>query len=165
MNEMPQLWWNPETKIATKKCTYKSCAVKIFTVVADSEEDAQEKFLAYFHKSASGYRSNADRLQSGCIDCRNHFIGKRIPNGKTKAQMFAEQGGKCLLCNKKCTDVDHAHESPWAGLSGGHIRGLLCARCNNRMQGVDNDPWLLKAIAYRDAFRAKFGRRLKIVRQ
>ena len=62
------------------------------------------------------------------------------------------QRGCCALCGKslvvpgstKSYHVDHNHDT-------GEVRGLLCARCNNFIGVIDNNPGILfKVISYLD---------------
>lgn len=62
-------------------------------------------------------------------------------------EMLCEQGGKCALCPKPATDVDHDHAT-------GKVRALLCARCNTWMQGVDDQEWLKKAVEYKSKYQS-----------
>ena len=66
-------------------------------------------------------------------------------------EMLEEQDNRCFICKKKFTadkrfQVDHNHET-------GEIRALLCVYCNTRMEVIDNEDWLKKAMKYRDSFR------------
>jgi len=63
--------------------------------------------------------------------------------------MMNDQSGLCLICNAEMTvgdrgnlavHVDHNHED-------GHVRGLLCARCNNGLGCFQDDPELMVAAA------------------
>lgn len=59
--------------------------------------------------------------------------------------LIAEQKGVCAICQRPCNSgkrlaVDHCH-------STGHIRGLLCLRCNLTIGGMQDDPVLLRAAA------------------
>lgn len=69
-------------------------------------------------------------------------------------RMMTEQGGVCLLCDQPETAknrhtglpmdlaVDHCH-------AGGHVRGLLCGKCNSALGGFrDNVETMKRAIAY-----------------
>jgi hypothetical protein len=60
-------------------------------------------------------------------------------------QMLDEQGGGCAICGNtpktRRLDVDHDHKT-------GHIRGLLCHRCNRALPTWINIAWLHKAILY-----------------
>lgn len=58
--------------------------------------------------------------------------------------MWAEQGGRCLICNRgnRSLHVDHCHETDV-------VRGLLCGPCNRALgQFGDNLEGLLKAVDY-----------------
>lgn len=56
-------------------------------------------------------------------------------------KMFAEQGGKCFLCNKeherRPLNVDHCHKT-------GEVRKLLCDKCNLALGLVDDSVELLE---------------------
>jgi hypothetical protein len=62
--------------------------------------------------------------------------------------MFAEQKGCCAICGQRETHiirgrklslaVDHCH-------SAGHVRGLLCSKCNTGLGSFRDDPVLLQA--------------------
>ena len=62
-------------------------------------------------------------------------------------QLHDSQNGLCAICKQperkyKYLAVDHDHNT-------GHIRGLLCASCNNVLGLVKDDPRILSsAIAY-----------------
>lgn len=83
---------------------------------------------------------------------KNPISGKLRVHGITKAQydgLFEKQGGCCAICGiheslagiKKLA-IDHCHTE-------GHVRGLLCARCNTGLgQFRDSKDLLAKAIEY-----------------
>jgi hypothetical protein len=60
-------------------------------------------------------------------------------------RMFAEQGGRCLVCDqKKRLVVDHCHAT-------GLVRGLLCHKCNlaiGVLETIMQDGFVDKAMAY-----------------
>lgn len=58
--------------------------------------------------------------------------------------ILAHQGYKCAICRKipqpgKHFHIDHEH--------GGHVRGLLCAYCNNRLVGRLKEHSLAQRLA------------------
>lgn len=61
-------------------------------------------------------------------------------------EMLEKQGGRCAICgcdptkNGQRLAVDHCHEQ-------GHIRGLLCTRCNLGIGYFDDDPQRSAAAA------------------
>lgn len=63
--------------------------------------------------------------------------------------MFAEQNGKCFLCDKseKVLHVDHCHIT-------GSLRKLLCRSCNLALGFLfDNTETLTKAVDYVERYR------------
>ena len=62
-------------------------------------------------------------------------------------EMFEQQNGVCAICKQSCITyrmlaVDHCHIT-------GHVRGLLCSRCNIGLgQFCDNIDYLNSAIEY-----------------
>jgi hypothetical protein len=59
--------------------------------------------------------------------------------------LFTQQGGVCAICGKPPTKyrlaVDHCHKT-------GQIRGLLCAKCNIGVVGLEDPEFARKALAY-----------------
>ncbi|MBU2249141.1 MAG: endonuclease VII domain-containing protein [Gammaproteobacteria bacterium] len=65
---------------------------------------------------------------------------------KQYAELFNKQNGACAICatapNWKRLAVDHNHDT-------GHVRGLLCAKCNRGIGLFSDDRTLLdRAIRY-----------------
>lgn len=58
-------------------------------------------------------------------------------------EVLKNQGGRCLLCNKKGRLViDHCHKT-------GKIRGVICASCNGTLQEQwESDDWRVKTLRY-----------------
>lgn len=58
-------------------------------------------------------------------------------------RMLQEQGGKCAICQEKDPAfIDHCHRL-------GHVRGLLCGRCNTLLgMAKDRPDFLQRAIEY-----------------
>jgi hypothetical protein len=59
--------------------------------------------------------------------------------------LVEQQDGLCLVCNVAPEEgerlvVDHCHKK-------GHVRGLLCQRCNRSIGSFQDDPDLLRAAA------------------
>jgi len=58
------------------------------------------------------------------------------------ASMMIAQDGKCAVCNgidNKALAVDHCHTE-------GHVRGLLCSRCNMTLGSVNDNIATLQAM-------------------
>jgi hypothetical protein len=72
--------------------------------------------------------------------------------GEQYMALLAAQDGKCFICEKapksKRLAVDHDHDIPLG--EPGHVRGLLCRRCNHRLLGSAHDATriLYRAIEY-----------------
>lgn len=92
-----------------------------------------------------------------CKQCHADLQGFRSPvDGFTEEdfnKLLAEQNGLCKICGKKETminksgrlsrlSIDHCHEN-------GHVRGLLCGRCNKGLGSFfDNITIMESAIKY-----------------
>lgn len=113
---------------------------------------------------ASGYR---DGRRGQCNPCRTKKQTERLranPDKRRNSQqirtndlrqryglsvddysrMKAAQGGRCRICDRPSSPlvVDHCHES-------GHVRGLLCRRCNFALGAVgDNLDGIARFVAY-----------------
>lgn len=95
------------------------------------------------------------------LKCANKFNPSRVWNDKNRDQkyrihygitldqyneMFAEQEGRCKICNthqtelKKKLHVDHNHET-------GVIRGLLCQACNHALGLFKEDSNIVKSAS------------------
>ncbi len=73
------------------------------------------------------------------------YIGGDRNKAKVRALLMREQGGKCAAC--ACvlepgyrTNIDHCH-------GAGHVRSLLCQRCNTALGLCREDPAWLRALA------------------
>jgi len=61
-------------------------------------------------------------------------------------RMLDEQAGVCAICSESCATgqrlaVDHDHTT-------GKARGLLCRRCNTKLESLENLEWRRKAEQY-----------------
>lgn len=72
--------------------------------------------------------------------------------GVSRAQyeeMLANQDGRCAICGRSFAEinqqrrpgVDHCHVT-------GKVRGILCSRCNVRLQSIEDQPWRKAAETY-----------------
>ncbi len=61
-------------------------------------------------------------------------------------EMFEKQGGRCAICRSdepgwsKGWHVDHCHQK-------GHVRGVLCHKCNLMIGLASDNPDTLRAAA------------------
>lgn len=84
--------------------------------------------------------------QQYCLGCipndtaRGRFTSKGITQ-KTWDQLYFLQNGKCALCEREPTDVDHDHVSLI-------VRGLLCGGCNQALNRLERIGWAERATVY-----------------
>lgn len=133
--------------IWTKSCSRCQTELK---VIGTTWNEARNNFIAIHFEQAGGGTKTIDQMQSQCRSCRSDRN-----NGRTshlhRDDMLIDQDGKCYLCEKPISfphnaRVDHCHKT-------GATRKIICGGCNIRMGGIDDDEWLVKAIAYRDLHR------------
>ena len=100
------------------------------------------------------YHQDLDKKDIHHLRARKHAL-KKFYNITLEDydRMFKEQGGVCLICNKKETlhkrkylCIDHNHDT-------GEVRGLLCSNCNRGLGSFKDSKNLLKgAIIYLDRY-------------
>jgi hypothetical protein len=100
----------------------------------------EEKPLSEFNKQ------NKNKLQSHCRLCERYrqlLINHGITSLKYE-EMLSAQDGVCYFCKGGCfkgyLSVDHDHAT-------GEVRWLLCSKCNVTLGNVNDDPYLLRAMA------------------
>ena len=109
------------------------------------------KPLLSFPAGSTRAASGAEYRSHTCRECtkRNARITAEFRRNGGYARMYAEQGGKCVICPKHCPPtgsayeilhVDHDHAT-------GLVRGLLCMSCNQTLGKVCDDVSLLLAMA------------------
>ncbi len=139
-----------QARLAHRKAKYSSIHTDQFYEAASTagarkicSACKQESHVDHFNKlkaSKSGFNSWCKQCMKARINKgseKNRYLKRTY--GIDLAQyeaMLKKQNGGCAICGKKCTTgkslaVDHCHKA-------GHVRGLLCGRCN-RMIGLMED--------------------------
>ena len=97
-------------------------------------------------------------LKRKCQGCGAPKPKKRVPAHKKALRDYTYEyyialnelihgkGEECAICGRppktRRLDRDHDHETGWP-------RGLLCSRCNQRLErGSDTEEWLEQALRY-----------------
>lgn len=113
------------------------------------------------HKESSDYRCRP------CYSKKSKEYRKRNPDIEFKARlirnynitfeeymiMFNQQQGKCFICGNKEPVINPSGKRRWLAVdhchTDGHIRRLLCVKCNSGLGNFNDDTDLLKkAIKY-----------------
>ena len=142
---MPRMEWNQQDGVWEKQC---SACKRVYEAVVSSWDTARNEFLKNFSPAAKYF----DGMLSQCNSCRNNYNLRR--EDIDREELLTKQNNKCGLCfveisfDNKTAKVDHCHTS-------GKTRKVLCQKCNVGMAAVDNNEWLVRAIAYRDSFRCE----------
>lgn len=104
-------------------------------------------------RSTAWYAANRDRALDRA-KAKRGADGARVTRGKRLRREYGmtvdewdalvlDQFGLCALCRQHVGDglvVDHCHRA-------GHVRGLLCAKCNCGLGQFDDDPQRLESAA------------------
>ena len=119
-----------QCNLTRRKRWYERNAAKDIDRVQAWRDENQERYADYQrrYKGRPGY---AAELREGHL---------RRKYGMTQAQYelrLREQGGGCAVCGRapkpgKSLHIDHDHET-------GHVRGLLCFKCNAALGQLDDD--------------------------
>lgn len=89
------------------------------------------------------YKENKERIAKYRRTTR---LRKRYSlSEKEFEEIKVKQENKCLICGIDFKEmnacIDHNHET-------GKVRGLLCARCNLKLQPIEDTEFLQKALKY-----------------
>lgn len=96
---------------------------------------------------------NSDTLHRAC-ESKGVRRALNITN-EDFAELQEHGDSRCWICRRpehvadRSLSIDHDHRT-------GHVRGLLCSRCNRRLGGMHDVEWLRKAADYLDRARARF---------
>jgi len=116
---------------------YKANREKIIARTKDYRKQDPEKWKRYQHE---WYLANRERHTK--YQLRNLLKREYGLTVEQYEAMLKEQHGLCAICKKPPTkrrlDVDHDH-------ADGHVRQLLCERCNKGMGCFEDSPQLLEA--------------------
>ncbi len=130
---------------------YKNNREKIINWYKDNKEKIKERRRNQYRNNPEKKRerdrkwreSNKDRVRE--YGWRHQGINITY---REYEKMYEEQGGKCLFCGKefKVLAVDHNHNT-------GEIRGLLCLRCNLKIEAYENVDVRNNIIKYLEGVR------------
>jgi hypothetical protein len=142
---MPSIVYSHSDKVYVKDCTACNTRFKVEAINITMAE-----LLMFEHFSSNNRTIN--NLSTLCRSCHNDSRSGRTSK-EHRNELLKLQDDKCAICATEITfaiknkaNVDHCHITQIT-------RGVLCIKCNNGMHYVDDDEWLVKAIAYRDSFR------------
>jgi len=113
------------------------------------------KPLEEFHKAKQRKDVCSRCKECNCKRAREHSKSEAGREARLKrlyglsldaySALLASQGGRCKICGSteakgrwKQFHVDHCHKD-------GHVRGILCNRCNTMLGMIDDDPAALRA--------------------
>ena len=105
-------------------------------------------FKKWYHKDVEKSRERLRRWRRENPDkskavYRRSYLKRYDLTPEAFDSMLKAQGGVCLVCQSlnggKALCVDHDHES-------GHIRDLLCDRCNTVLGLVRENPMLIRSM-------------------
>ena len=145
---MPALTYEPELKVYAKECA--KCK-RVF-LGTDDVEESYKVFLKDFRAREDG-RGCSDGLSYECRPCGMQKRRELGFNAVRLKEMWQDQQGLCLICNRditlevgKGTDkhacLDHDKVT-------GVVRGLLCHHCNAGIGSLQHNKEILEsAIAY-----------------
>lgn len=101
-------------------------------------------------RAAKWYRENTARARANRAEWhtknreRQAAYKRRTVYGLTEdeyAQMLREQDNRCAICRRsRPLEVDHCH-------GNGHVRGLLCGKCNSALGYLGDDPEVIQRAA------------------
>ena len=95
------------------------------------------------HQDFKSEHTNHKRYCKQCVPDKSwRGRAQRYGIGKPQwDQLLKDQNGTCALCDRFPEVVDHCH-------SEGIVRGLLCNKCNTRINILDEPEFLKKALKY-----------------
>lgn len=110
-----------------------------------SMDEFDGKTVYYCKPCRKTYRSNPKEQRAA----RARHLRRFFKLSLTEFEALSEkQNGRCAICGvvpSEVLRVDHSHEE-------GHIRGLLCDRCNVGLGAFkDNPSILMQAVKYLEA--------------
>lgn len=126
--------WSAEYKAWIKKCNNKVCPISTYIGTSDKQE-SNDYFLKIFGRN----ERMSDGFRSRCLECEASITYNR--DYCDRQLLLDKQNGHCAICEEtiswaeKTARVDHERKT-------GHVRGILCNRCNV-MIGILDDKRLL----------------------
>jgi hypothetical protein len=108
----------------------------VLRYIANNREKNREMQRAYRQKNLEKVRAR-DRARDRRKQQREYQLRTRYGMSvKAYDELVAAAKGLCAICGRKPKQplyVDHCHEA-------GHVRGLLCVKCNMAIGHLDNSP-------------------------
>jgi Recombination endonuclease VII len=94
---------------------------------------AKEFYQNHTPEQTKRHRANSRKTQTGMTEGLYHTL-------------IQEQAGLCAVCGKQMMHknephADHDHKT-------GRVRGLLCVKCNTRLEIIENEEWMIQAAEY-----------------
>ncbi len=119
----------------------------------DQKPENKEKQRNYYHKNKERIALRAKKYhQKPEVKDRSRErswkkMGIKDMTVERYNNMLKEQNYSCKICGrhqnefKRMLAVDHNHKT-------GEVRGILCPKCNSRLEVLDNKEWHNKALKY-----------------
>jgi len=134
------------SRYTNNRCRCEACKAAYRAYISARRPRQNELARANYYKHHAERRKAANANAKPRRDERSRWL--RRAYGLTEAEveaLFENQGRKCAICEvteSRIWHLDHDHAT-------GHIRGVLCIRCNCGIGYLRDDPELLrKAAAY-----------------
>ena len=134
------------SRYMNNRCRCEACREAYHAFCVATRDRRNENARAGYYRNHAARRKNSNANAKPRRDNRSRWF--KCAYGMTEddvGALFDSQGRKCAICEvteSRIWHLDHDHAT-------GHIRGVLCIRCNCGIGYLRDDPELLrKAAAY-----------------